>query len=256
MNEIVLTLDVDWAPDCAINFVAERLLAHRVRATWFVTHTSPAILALRRYPDLFELGIHPNFLPGSTHGETPEVVLRHCMALVPHATSMRSHALMQSTPLLDTVMRETPIETDVSLFLPRAKAVEFIEYHRPGRTLLRVPYVWEDDFEMESGDPCWELSPLFGRGEGLKVFNFHPIHIYLNSADIGPYHRLKRRVRCVTEATPEEAAAFVHVGMGTQVSWGQILKHLIEHGRSSRICDLHGRWRAVSGQNLERVSQT
>src|SRR5207244_3974947 len=81
--------------------VAEQLMASQVRATWFVTHMSPAISRLRRNPELFELGIHPNFLPGSTHGDTPDAVLRHCRALVPDAVSMRTHCLVQSTLLLE-----------------------------------------------------------------------------------------------------------------------------------------------------------
>ena len=62
MNDLVLTLDMDWAPDCAIDFVSEELVSREVRATWFVTHASPAVHRLREHPELFELGIHPNNL--------------------------------------------------------------------------------------------------------------------------------------------------------------------------------------------------
>ncbi len=48
MNDVVLTVDVDWAPDFTIDFVAEQLIAHKVQATWFVTHWSPAIARLHR----------------------------------------------------------------------------------------------------------------------------------------------------------------------------------------------------------------
>ena len=68
MDSVVLTLDTDWAPDFVIDFVAKQLVAYQVRATWFVTHASPAVERLSQHSDLFELGIHPNFLPGSTHG--------------------------------------------------------------------------------------------------------------------------------------------------------------------------------------------
>lgn len=80
---VVLTFDIDWAPDFMIDFVAEGLTQRRVRATWFVTHASPAVEWLREHPDLFELGIHPNFAPGSTQGDSPEAVLRHCLRLEP-----------------------------------------------------------------------------------------------------------------------------------------------------------------------------
>ena len=92
---LAITLDIDWAPDHVIDRIAAQLIDARVRATWFVTHQSPAIDRLRARPDLFELGIHPNFLNQSTHGETPAEVLAHCMALVPDARSMRTHSLVQ-----------------------------------------------------------------------------------------------------------------------------------------------------------------
>src|SRR5262245_52214399 len=122
-NRTVLTLDVDWAPDFIINFVSTILIQNKIRATWFITHNSPSIEKLRAYPDLFELGIHPNFLRGSTHGTTEVDVLMHCMKLVPGATSLRTHGLFQSTGLLAQVVELTSINTDCSLFLPHAKGL-------------------------------------------------------------------------------------------------------------------------------------
>jgi hypothetical protein len=231
MDDLVLTMDVEWAPDFAIDFVADHLMARRVRATWFVTHGSPAIERLRRYPDLFELGIHPNFLPGSSHGETPGKVLDHCIALVPEATSVRTHALVQSTPLLAEIMAHTAITTDVSLFLPHTLYQRPFEYRWKGRTLLRVPYFWEDDFEMERDTPIWHLAPLVTNGEGLKVFNFHPIHVYLNSSDMGPYESLKRRISNLSEAT---VAALVQPGEGTRTLFLELVDYLAANGH--RLC--------------------
>ena len=120
MELMALTIDIDWAPDFMIDFAAEALAARRVCATWFVTHSSPAVDRLRQHPKLFELGIHPNFQPGSTHGKEWAEVLDHCMGLVPDATSMRTHDLFQSTKLLDMIITQTPIITDLTLFLPYA----------------------------------------------------------------------------------------------------------------------------------------
>ncbi len=71
MSRAAITLDVDWAPDFMIDAAAQALVDREVKATWFVTHASPAVERLREHPDLFELGIHPNFLAGSSHGATP-----------------------------------------------------------------------------------------------------------------------------------------------------------------------------------------
>ena len=243
IESVLLTLDVDWAPDFVIDFVAGQLISRGVRATWFVTHLSPAIIRLREHRELFELGVHPNFLPGSAHGDTPKAILRHCMTLLPEAISVRTHALVQSTPLIEQILTQTPIRVDVSLFLPRAPFLRPVEYQRRGRTLLRVPYYWEDDFEMERLEPWWRLAPLLAIGDGLKVFDFHPIHIYLNSADLGPYRLLKSRVPRLPEATPREANACVQKGEGAQTLFAQVIDHLAESGGSRRIEDIYRGWR-------------
>ena len=145
MPELVLTLDVDWAQDALIDAVAARLAAAGVPATWFVTHASPAIERLREQP-LFELGIHPNFRPGSTHGDTPEAVLDHVMALVPEAVSSRSHGVVQSGRLLHLLVERTPVRIDSTTFLPDVAGVRPVPQRTPHGTLMRVPFVWSDDY--------------------------------------------------------------------------------------------------------------
>jgi hypothetical protein len=244
VDSIALTLDLDWAPDFTINFVAERLIMRQVRATWFVTHLSPAIERLRRYPDLFELGIHPNFLPGSTHGDTPEAVLRHCMALVPEATSMRTHALFQSSPLLEQILIQTAITTDVSLFLPYTPSLRPVEYQWRGRTLLRIPFYWEDCFEMERAVPSWHLSPLLATAEGLKVFSFHPVHVYLNSSEIETYRALKKRIYRQSEATQADMNSYVQTGKGARMLFMELIEHITSGAIQQSLCmrDIYKRW--------------
>lgn len=219
---VAITLDTDWAPDFAIDWCANALLERGVRATWFVTHHSAAIDRLRLHPERFELGIHPNFLSGSTHGATVAAVLRHCMELVPEAVSLRTHALVQSTPTLEAITTLTPVRTDVSVFLPGLCVAPFrLRLRR--RDLLRVPYQWEDDFEMDMPDPCWDLAL---RRTGLaQVFDFHPIHVYLNSASFAPYTALKAVRTRLTEITEAEAAPFQHHGPGTQTAFLGLLDH-------------------------------
>lgn len=243
MNGPAITLDIDWAPDSAIDFAAEFLRKHRVRATWFVTHRCAAVERLSEHPDLFELGIHPNFLPGSTHGDTPEKVLEYCMNLVPTGRSMRTHGLVQSTSLLQTVMTQTPIETDVSMLLPRASSLEPFVWARGGRILLRMPYFWADDVEMENGRPSWDLSPLVA-GPGLRIFAFHPIHVFLNSMDFQSYGKLKAAVAHLNEATDAAMLPFVHEGVGTRTLFVALVEYLGRTGESLRIRDIHQRWRA------------
>ncbi len=241
-NQVALTLDVDWAPDFAIGFVADQLIEHQIKATWFVTHTSPAIERLQLHPELFELGIHPNFLPGSSHGDTPEAVLRHCMDLIPTATSVRTHALFQSSPLLELIMRLTPVRADTSLFLPNVPALRSFEYQWHRRVLLRIPYYWDDDYHMDHHDAQWELEAFIRSDEGLKVFAFHPIHVYLNSSNIKAYQALKEQTSNLADVTPEIARSYIQPGMGTQTLFLELVRYLKLNRRSATINEIYLRW--------------
>jgi polysaccharide deactylase WbmS-like protein len=218
-TDCVLSLDLDWAPDAAIDAVAQILVESSVPATWLVTHASPAVDRLREHGDLFELGIHPNFLPGSTHGSATADVLDHCMALVPDAVSMRTHALVQSTPILSEVLERTPIRVDLSVFLPRAGGVSPVEYRWRDRSLVRLPYVWEDDVELENGTLNGGFDSIL-RASGLKVFDFHPVHVFLNSTSMAAYRR-------VSGTLPDaDLAPHVEEGRGVGVVFRELVAAL------------------------------
>ena len=240
-DAVLVTLDLDWAPDPAIRFAAQHLIDCGVRATWFVTHRSPAIDELEKHPELFELGVHPNFLPGTTHGSSTDAVLDHCMSLVPEARSMRMHGLMQWTGLVHRILERTPIANDVSIFMPHAPGLRPIGHEWRGRSLLRVPYFWEDDYEMESGQPAFRADPLLlASPGGLKIFNFHPIHVYLNGTTMAPYEALKRQVPKLPAALEADLAPHVQKGEGPRAMFQELCEHLAQRP-SLRIQDIHAR---------------
>ena len=230
--DVYVTLDIDWAPDFVIDSVADELMSRQVPATWFVTHDSPAVDRLRQC-DLFELGIHPNFLSGSTHGSGVDEVLDHCMQLVPDATSMRSHGLYQSTAMLARVVEQTPISIDVSLFLHNATNLAPIEFWWKGKSLTRVPYSWEDDVEMQIPNARWRC-PELNINCGLQIFDFHPIHIYLNSSGIRNYERVKQR-GLLSSLEPRHIDGFINPEEGTRTVFANLVRKLGETRRGGQI---------------------
>jgi hypothetical protein len=190
----VLTLDIDWAPDFMIEAALATLRRHRLPATLFITHDSPLLSALGARPGPFELGVHPNFLPGSSHGDTPRQVLACVRRLLPDARSMRTHALHQSSPLLALASAEFGLRTDASLLLPGARhlAPHAVHYDHDATPLVRVPSCFEDDEHACRPGTAWRLSELRLRTPGLKVMTFHPVLIYLNSANLRGYRALKQ----------------------------------------------------------------
>ena len=224
----MITLDVDWAPDYAIDYAAKLLIEADVRATWFVTHESPAIERLRQYPKLFELGIHPDFLPGTTHGNTDSEVLNHCMSLVPNARVVRTHGLVQSSNLLEKIIDETSVRLDVSLFLPHAKALQPVSYHwEYGKCLVRLPYMWEDDFEMVRPNSVWDLGKMIKDGSGLMIMDFHPIHIFLNSVTLATY-RSVRQEGPLADLSEKSVQKYIHEGYGAGFAFRSAIQHM--HG--------------------------
>ena len=192
-DSFAITLDVDWAPDPVIEFCYSILLEANLKSTWFVTHQSKALEQLFTKPELFEIGIHPNFMPGSSHGESPEEVIEYCMQLCPHATSVRTHGHVQSWNLLALLAKKTNIYIDVSSYLPRLTAsFQTIYYFDNERFLIRAPTIWEDHLEIHRPDTIWDMRKVEKQTKGLKVINFHPIHLYLNSVDLRPYEDFKR----------------------------------------------------------------
>lgn len=246
-SEVALVLDVDWAPDFAITEVVAQLRAMGVRSTWFVTHRTAALAALAAEPELFELGIHPSFLPGSSQGGTPSEVLAHCLSLVPHARALRMHGLLQSTSLLEQVIRETDLELDASLFLPRTSHLQPLSYNWAGRSLCRLPVFFEDDFEMEHPHPEWCLRALSGEAPGLQIFAFHPIHVLLNGGDAGPYRALKTRRPRLQEARAEDVADLRRAGEGPGTLFGALLEHLARRGGGRTLSQIAAAWREAQG---------
>lgn len=160
-ENLILTFDVDWAPDWCIQQITEILIENKIKTTWFVTHDSPAIEELRDHSNLFELGIHPNFQDGSTQGNNPREIMEYLLNIAPNARSVRTHGLLQSSNLIKMMTEEFDIEYDVSLFLPYTSDIRPHILHTSKKSsIVRIPFFWEDDFEMLSPDLIFRIYNL------------------------------------------------------------------------------------------------
>src|SRR5205823_2663286 len=91
-----LTSDVDWASDYAIRDFVELVSSYGIKPTIFATHPSPALMEFHA-SGAIELGIHPNFLPGSSHGNDLPSVVEYLRREFPQAEAFRSHCFFDST---------------------------------------------------------------------------------------------------------------------------------------------------------------
>ncbi len=139
---------------------------------------------------------------------------------------MRTHSLVQSTPMLQFVERQTDVAVDVSLLMPFVTGLKAFQHHllQDMRGLIRLPYFWEDD--IAAIWPDWDWSSSVSESEGLCIYDFHPIHVALNMASIDQYSRLKVALgnRPLQSATQADCAPFVHPGEGTRTFLERLLQ--------------------------------
>lgn len=189
-GRIFLTFDLDWANDQVLNDTIDLVEAADVPATWFVTHATSVLERLRRNPK-FELGVHPNFnwlLAGDKrNGGDVREVLENILEIVPEAKSIRCHSMAQSTGLL-AAFASAGLTHDANHFIPASVGTGL----RPWKLwngMTRVPYFWEDDifcaYESLSEQP--DVREAATAAGGLKVFDMHPIHVFLNTERLERY---------------------------------------------------------------------
>jgi hypothetical protein len=187
MNEIVVTFDTDWAPDYVIDHAAKYLLKEKIKSTWFITHDSPAIRRLMNHCDLIEVGLHPNFLQGTTQGIKPMDIIANLRTVAPMAVAIRTHGMVYSA-YFARLFADLGFKIDSSVYLggmPRIKP--FITKYSCGSKITRMPYFWTDDGELMKD--VVEENPNYP--PGLKIFCFHPIHFMLNTSTWSQYLKFK-----------------------------------------------------------------
>lgn len=222
-DTIFLTFDIDWAHDDVLSDTIDLVEKADVAATWFVTHDTPVLKRLRENPK-FELGIHPNFnflLEGDRrNGGNGREVIERMMAIVPEAKSVRSHSMTQSSILLELFV-EVGLTHDVNHFVPHHAGIELKPWI-VWNGLCKVPYCWEDDVQCLFGreDKMSDVMSL----PGIKVFDFHPIHVFLNTESLERYE-LTRPLH----STPEALVNHRFPGHGARTGLLSLIAEGIDH---------------------------
>lgn len=182
-----LTFDIDWAPDFAIEEILSILKSKNVKATFFITHASDAIQDISNAGH--EVGLHPNFLPNSSQGTSVEEVMDYLLNIYPNARSIRTHSLLQSSPLLHQIFSNYPqLKIDLSVLLYKFPLIAPSPWMLDGVSFTRLNYNWEDDMAFYDDSFSWNQSDLFSQS---IIFDFHPIHVALNSSNNDSYIKLK-----------------------------------------------------------------
>lgn len=176
-------MDTDWCPEEVLRYSLALFEEHALRCTVFATGRYETL----RHCDAsrIEIGLHPNFNDMTSDGH--EAKLRELCNMYPQARGVASHAMMSSTPLLH-LFKQCGMKYDRNLLRYKDSSAAAFYYFNG---LLRLPIFWEDDiwFTDEPGVPF--TAGLLADESHRAVFNFHPIHLYLNTESQPHYQSFK-----------------------------------------------------------------
>ena len=185
MVKVAITIDIDWAPEDVIEDSLNLCEEFGVKATLFVTHESKLIKS--RISSQIELGLHPNYLPmlqGDQKFDASKP-LESLKKIYPEAVGVRTHGLAV-TPAIIGAIRSNGFIYDSSLLVMGEQCAGPFELFPE---FYRIPIHWEDDVHFEQGGD-FQFSEKSIK-QGCTVFNFHPIHIYLNTESPNTYLKAK-----------------------------------------------------------------
>ena len=188
----ILSIDIDWAHDEVLEDTVNMIEQAGIKACFFVTHDTPLLSRLRDNPN-FELGLHPNFDPllRGEMGEGARDIIAKLTRIVPEATVLRSHAMTTSGRWLE-VYREAGI-THLSNYIMFGN--RHIQPVRHINGLLEVPVYFADDgllYQVSTDQVSFDINlDISVSLNGLQVYNFHPIHVFLNCENLNRYERAR-----------------------------------------------------------------
>lgn len=213
----IFTSDLEWASESMVTFCLE---AHGdIPLTPFVTNQSQEIEDKYGGERRRLVGVHPNFRTGSTHGRFPDEVISFVRGLWPESRFYRSHCFYEDSNI-SRRLYESGYKYNSNLALHLQERIMPLRHQSGG---LCMPVFLEDDCLLANGPMAFEnLIPSL-RSPGLKIFNFHPIHVCLNTPSLSYYESIKSLV------SGDSWREHQHKGEGTRTTLDAIIKYVRVH---------------------------
>ena len=175
-----ITIDADWASNELIQDTVNLLNERKLQTTFFITNKI-------NFSNLnnHELAIHPNF---ETLGEE-EIVFKNIINLLPEnkTKGCRSHKLLNSSTIFQ-LYKKFGIEYDSNYYIPSSNHSQpfLIDW----ADVVEIPFYFADDAYYET-KKNFTLSDIDTSDNGVKVFLFHPFHIFMNTSSVDDYIKHK-----------------------------------------------------------------
>jgi hypothetical protein len=174
-----ITLDMDWVPPELIYDASKLLNDFGINATFFVTNKID-FTPLKKH----ELAIHPNFTTNNL-----EDTLKKTISILPtkKTSGSRSHKLFNSMELMLNY-KKFGIKYDSNYYLPNILNPQPILFEQSD--VLEIPFFFGDDTFFGTTKK-FNLNEINLNDVGVKVFLFHPFHIFANTYSKNNYEKMK-----------------------------------------------------------------
>lgn len=173
MRELAVSVDLDWASEAAVENLLDFLEERRIPVTVFVTHRSARVESVL---GKIEVGLHPFFGVGSSHGETVNEVVRHVLELPHNLPAFRCHRFAVSNE-----SREALVKAGLKISSNVCADLEFVPAFRERCGLVEVPIFLEDGGFLR----CGHSLNLKIEAKGPLVLLVHPMHFAVNTPHFG-----------------------------------------------------------------------
>ena len=215
--EVLITIDIDWAPDHVVEDSLALLSAYGVSSTLFMTHLTPVVEEHEH-----ELAVHPHYqtLDLQEH-------LKERLNDFPRAIGARSHKFFD-TYQLQPLYKKFGIkyQSNVLMHMQQNIAPYYVS-----PWVLELPIFFADNVHL-----MFLTCPLKGIGQmklthpGLKIFCFHPVHIFLNTITLKQYEAAKKYYQ-----SPEQLIQYRQTSVyGIRDLFIELLEYIKEENIGSR----------------------
>jgi hypothetical protein len=188
MNSLIVTVDLDWAPEVAIEETLDFLKGMNISPTIFSTHRSAIV---EDNLNKLEVGLHPYFGKDSSHGASITDVVKHVMDLPHNLPAFRCHRFAVCNE-----SKQAMLEAGMLLSSNICTDLEIVPPFRDRFGLIEAPIFLED------GSYLWREHPLEITeelrnviiGPGIKVILIHPMHFAVNTPHFKYMYDIKQLV--------------------------------------------------------------
>jgi hypothetical protein len=181
---LVITVDLDWAPEVAIEEMLDFFTEYNISPTIFATHNSNVIKA---NITKLEVGLHPYFGQDSSHGFHLQEIMKNIMDVEHNLQAFRCHRFARCNPsmqaMVDAGMKiSSNVCTDLEILPPFTDRYGLIE----------IPIFMEDGgFLFRKHD--LDINLLTSK-TGNKVILIHPMHLAINTPNFDYMYAIKQSI--------------------------------------------------------------